>query len=63
MNIENNSFYFIQDIIEKEFREAFRVRMTEEEKSGAGSSIATKSQFNAPENFPPLFVDNFYVLS
>ena len=33
MSIENNSFYFIQDIIDKEFREAFRVRMTEEEEA------------------------------
>ena len=28
--------------------------------SGAGKSLATKSQFNAPEHFPPLFVDNFF---
>ena len=60
MNIENNSFYFIQDIIEKEFREAFRVRMTKEEKDGAGSNIATKSQFKSPEHFPPVVVDNFF---
>jgi hypothetical protein len=33
MNIENNSYYHIQDIIEKEFRSAFRLRMTEEETS------------------------------
>jgi hypothetical protein len=33
MNIENNSFYHIQDIIDKEFRDAFRVRMSEEEES------------------------------
>lgn len=30
---ENNSFYHIQDIIEKEFRDAFRIRMTEEEEA------------------------------
>ena len=28
--------------------------------SGSGKSQATKSQFNAPKNFPPLFVDNFF---
>jgi len=33
MNIENDSFYRIQDIIDKEFREAFRVRMTKEEEA------------------------------
>jgi|TARA_Y100001949_G_C15923616_1_gene302419 hypothetical protein len=31
--IENNSFWQIQEMIEKEFREAFRVRMTEKEKT------------------------------
>tara|TARA_Y100001951_G_scaffold83919_1_gene73061 strand:- start:415 stop:630 length:216 start_codon:yes stop_codon:yes gene_type:complete len=33
MSVENNSFYHIQDIIDKEFRDAFRVRMTEEEEA------------------------------
>jgi hypothetical protein len=33
MSVENNSFYYIQDIIDKEFREAFRVRMTEAEEA------------------------------
>jgi hypothetical protein len=31
--IENNSFWQIQDIIDKEFRESFRIRMTEKEKT------------------------------
>ena len=30
------------------------------ENSGGGSSIATKSQFNAPEHFFPVVVDNFF---
>ena len=33
MSVENNSFYHIQDIIDKEFSDAFRVRMTEEEEA------------------------------
>ena len=31
MSVENSSFYYIQHIIDKEFRDAFRVRMTPEE--------------------------------
>ena len=33
MSVENSSFYYIQDIIDKEFRAAFRVRMTPEEEA------------------------------
>ena len=60
MNIENNSFYHIQDIIAKEVKEAFTLRMTDEEKTGAGSSIASKARYKTPENFFPVVVDNFF---
>ena len=42
MSVENSSFYYIQDIIDKEFRDAFRVRMTPEEEEIYPSRLDTQ---------------------
>lgn len=39
---ENNSFFFIQDIIEREIREAFRIRLSDEGNKENRSSVKKK---------------------
>ena len=40
---ENHSFYLIQDIIEREVREAFRIRLSDEGNKENRSSVKRKS--------------------
>ena len=40
---ENHSFYLIQDIIEREVREAFRIRLSDSEKEVYESKRRTRS--------------------
>ena len=40
---ENHSFYLIQDIIEREIREAFRIRLSNSEKELYESKRRTRS--------------------
>ena len=40
---ENHSFYLIQDIIEREVREAFRIRLSDSEKEVHESKGRTRS--------------------